>query len=127
MWLDPIEAMLRRKINEEWTDNHRGVMRKLVAEGGWVQRRFCTISVAQTKRSVKDVTTKALGSTDLYHCSCWKPDPREIEEKETKNKDIKEQLEVAGNDASSERKPMGKEPPNSAKKRSPKSTKAGAS
>ena len=32
--LDPIQAMLRRKINDVWTDKHRKVTRKLVVEGG---------------------------------------------------------------------------------------------
>ena len=33
VWLEPIQAMLRRKTNEAWTDKHRIVMRKLVVEG----------------------------------------------------------------------------------------------
>ena len=30
---------VRRKTNEAWTDRHRNVTRKLVVEGGWVQKR----------------------------------------------------------------------------------------
>ena len=36
---------------------HRNAMRKLVVEGGWVQKN-CTISVGQTKRRVKDAAKK---------------------------------------------------------------------
>ena len=32
-----------KKFDEEWTDKHRNVMRKLVVEEGWVQRRLCDI------------------------------------------------------------------------------------
>ena len=34
VWLEPILAMLRRKINESWTEEHRNVMRKLIVETG---------------------------------------------------------------------------------------------
>ena len=40
VWLEPIQAMLRRKTNEALADEHRHVMRMLVAEGGWVQKRL---------------------------------------------------------------------------------------
>ena len=36
VWLDPIQAMLRRTTSEAWTEKHRNVTRKLVVEGGWV-------------------------------------------------------------------------------------------
>ena len=48
VWLEPIQAMLRRK-----TQPNRGqtitahVMRKLVVEGGWVQKRSCDTSEMQ--------------------------------------------------------------------------------
>ena len=40
VWLEPIQAMLRRKTNETWIDKHRNVMRKLVVKGGWVQKKI---------------------------------------------------------------------------------------
>ena len=49
--------MLRRKLDEAWTDKHGNVTRKLVVEATWVQRRKTT-SVGQTKVSVEDVTKK---------------------------------------------------------------------
>ena len=39
VWLEPIHAVLRRKTNESGTDMHRNVMRKVVVEGGWGQKR----------------------------------------------------------------------------------------
>ena len=37
--LEPIQAMLQRKTNASRTYKHSNVMRKLVVEGGWVQKR----------------------------------------------------------------------------------------
>ena len=38
--LEPALTLLRRKTKEEWTDKHRHVARKLVLEGGCVQKRL---------------------------------------------------------------------------------------
>ena len=35
VWLDPIQALLRRKTHDVWTEKHPLSMRKLVVEGGW--------------------------------------------------------------------------------------------
>ena len=32
VWLEPVQAIMRRKTNEVWTDEHRNVTRKLVEE-----------------------------------------------------------------------------------------------
>ena len=42
--------MLRRKIDEEWTDMHRDVLRKLVVEGGWVLKRLYDIVWSEEKK-----------------------------------------------------------------------------
>ena len=39
-WLEPIQAMSRRKTNELWKQTHRNVMKKLVVEGGWVHKKI---------------------------------------------------------------------------------------
>ena len=64
VWLEPIQALLRRQTNEAWTDKHRNVTRKLVVkEDG--RRKEYTILVVLTKRCVVDVTNeKARRSTD---------------------------------------------------------------
>ena len=50
VWLEPIQAMLRRRTNELWTEKHRNVMRKLAVEGGWVQKRMHDIGWPDVKR-----------------------------------------------------------------------------
>ena len=56
VWLEPIQALLRRKRNEAWTDRHRHVTRKVVVEG-WVQQRLYDI-VCSDEKEVKAVTKK---------------------------------------------------------------------
>ena len=38
-WLEPGLALLRKKVKENWTENHRNVVRKIFLEGGWTQKR----------------------------------------------------------------------------------------
>ena len=40
IWLEPALALLRQKTKEDRTEKHRNVARKLVFEGGWVQKRL---------------------------------------------------------------------------------------
>ena len=40
VWMEPSQAVLRRRTKEARTDKHRNVTRKLVVEGGWVQKSF---------------------------------------------------------------------------------------
>ena len=39
IWLEPALALLRKKTKEDWSEKHRNVARKLVLEGGWVQKK----------------------------------------------------------------------------------------
>ena len=48
VWLEPIQALLKRKATEAWTDQDRNVPRKLVVATGWVQNR-CSALVGLTK------------------------------------------------------------------------------
>ena len=50
MWLEPIQAVLRRKTNDVRTDRHRHVSRKLVVEGGCVQKRLYDIGWSDEKK-----------------------------------------------------------------------------
>ena len=56
-WLNPVQAMLRRKTNGAWTDNHR------VVEGEWVQKRLYDIGWSDEKKC-KGIKKKARRSTD---------------------------------------------------------------
>ena len=40
VWFDLIKAMVRKKINEDMTDEHRNALKKIVVEGGWAQKRL---------------------------------------------------------------------------------------
>ena len=42
-WLEPALALLRKKAKEDWTEKHRKVARKLVWDGGWVQKKLYDI------------------------------------------------------------------------------------
>ena len=42
-WLDPGLVLLRKKVQENWTEKHRNVARKIFSEGGWTQKRFFDI------------------------------------------------------------------------------------
>ena len=80
VWLDPIQAMLRGRINEEWTDKHRNVMRKLVSGGGWVQKRFYDIGWSDDK-TCQGCNKEGTEKHRLYHCPCWKEIRSKIPEK----------------------------------------------
>ena len=70
VWLEPIQAMLRRKTNEPWTDNHRNVMRKLVVEGGGCRKDCATLSHEKKCRGFnKEEGTE---KHRLYHCPSWR-------------------------------------------------------
>ena len=34
-WLEPAVALLRKKTEEDWTEKHQNVARKLALDGGW--------------------------------------------------------------------------------------------
>ena len=36
-------ALLRKKVEENWTEKHRNVARKIFLEGGWTQKRLFDI------------------------------------------------------------------------------------
>ena len=67
IWLEPALALLRRTAKEEWTDKHRDVARKLVLEGGWVQKRFFDKEEGTEKHR-------------LHHCPGWNEIRRGIPE-----------------------------------------------
>ena len=70
----PIQALLRRKINESWTDRHCSVMRHKC-------RKHCTTLVGRTKRSVEAGKRNRNGEAQDGPLSvverCQEPDPGE--------------------------------------------------
>ena len=58
IWLAPALALLRKRIEEGWTDKHRHVGRKLVLEGRWVQKRL--FDIGWSNGSMCQVNAKAV-------------------------------------------------------------------
>ena len=57
IWFRSVEATLRKKILEAWTDKHRYVLRKIHVEGGWVQKS-CMILAGQLEEAAKYMKIK---------------------------------------------------------------------
>ena len=66
MWLQPIQAVLRRTTNEPLTYKHRNVMRTLVVEG-WAQRRLCDIGWSDEKKCRGCDNEEGTEKHTLYH------------------------------------------------------------
>ena len=79
MWLEPFQAVLSRKTNEAWTDKHRHVTRKLVVEGGWVQKRLYDIGFVRRKEApvTREMAQRNTGCTTVFEGS-QKPDPEKL-------------------------------------------------
>ena len=76
VWLEPIQAMLRRKSNETWTNEHRHVTSKLVVEGGsWSDEKRCRGCNKEEGTQVVSLPIMEGGH---------KPDPRKSGEVEAK-------------------------------------------
>ena len=72
VWLEPFTAILRRKTDEVWTDKLRNVTRKLVVEGGWMQKRLYDNGGSDEKKCRGCNKEKSTEKHRLYHCPCWK-------------------------------------------------------
>ena len=71
VWQEPIQVMLRKKTNEAWMDKHRNVTRKLVVEGGWVQRRWHDTGWSDEKKCRGCNKEEGTDKHRLSHCPCW--------------------------------------------------------
>ena len=49
IWLEPALALLRKKTKEEWAEKHRHAARKMVLEGGWVQKQLFEIGWSESE------------------------------------------------------------------------------
>ena len=110
------KAILRRKTNDSWTHKHRHVMRKLVVEGGRVQKRMYDVGrsdeeVSRLRHGRRHGETQAVPLSILE--GSRKLDPRgiggdgntELERRRSTGKMTKRCHVV-----SSERKPLEEEP-----------------
>ena len=64
-WLEPALALLRKKTKEEWTAN---VARKLVLEGGWVQKKLFGIGWSDKSECQAWYKEEGTEKHRLYHC-----------------------------------------------------------
>ena len=70
-WVELALALLRKKTNEEWTDRHRSTARKLVLEGGWVQKKLFDIGWSDESECQAFHKEKGTEKHRLYHCPDW--------------------------------------------------------
>ena len=80
VWREPIQALLRRKTNAAWTDKHCNVMRKLVVEGGWAQKRLYDIYWSDEKKCRGCNKEEGTEKHRLYHCPSWRELRNQIQE-----------------------------------------------
>ena len=72
--------MLRKKTREGLSEKHRNVARKLVLEGGWVQKKL--FDIGRSDESECQACHKAEGTEKhrFYHCAEWNKNRRTIPE-----------------------------------------------
>ena len=63
--------MLRRETSELWTVEHRNLVRKLVVEGGWVQKSMYDIGWLDEKKCRACDKAEGTERHRLYHCPSW--------------------------------------------------------
>ena len=78
IWLEPALALLRKK--EDWTEKHRNVARKLILEGGWVQKKLFDIGWSDESECQACHKEEGTEKHRLYHCPEWHEIRREIQE-----------------------------------------------
>ena len=110
------KAILRRKTKDSWTHKHRHVMRKLVVEGGRVQKRMYDVGmsdeeVSRLRHGRRHGETQAVPLSVLK--GSRKLDPRGIGEMRTQSWNVEGTLEMTKrcHVVSFERKPLEEEPP----------------
>ena len=80
VWLEPALALLRKKTKGEWTEKHRNVARKLVLEGGWVQKRLFDIGWSDESKCQACHKEEGTEKHRLDRCPEWHELRREIPE-----------------------------------------------
>ena len=80
IWLEPALALLRKKTKEDWTEKHRNVARKMVLEGGWVQKRLFDIGWSDESKCQACYKEEGTEKHRLYHCPEWYEIRKEIPE-----------------------------------------------
>ena len=74
VWLEPALALLRknaRKRRKVGLKKHRNAARKLVLEGGWVQKRLFDIGRSDESKCQACHKEEGTEKHRLYHCPEW--------------------------------------------------------
>ena len=80
VWLEPALALLRKNVNEDWTEKHRNVARKIFLEGGWAQERLFDIDWSDVSQCQACHMEKGTEKHRLHHCPEWHEIRREVPE-----------------------------------------------
>ena len=70
-WLELALALLRKKTTGDWTGRNRNVARKLVLEGGWVQKKLFDIGWSDESECPACHKEEGTEKDRLYHCPEW--------------------------------------------------------
>ena len=77
-WLEPGLALLRKKVKENWTEEHRNVARKIFLEGGWTQKRLFDLGWSDVSQCQACQLEEGAEKHRLHHCPEWYEVRREI-------------------------------------------------
>ena len=78
--LEPALALLRKKTTENWLQKHRHVARKLVFEGGWVQKKLFHNGWSDESACQACHKAESTEKHRLYSCPEWHEIRRKISE-----------------------------------------------
>ena len=77
-WLEPGQALLRKKEKGDSTEKHRNVARKIFLEGGWTQKRLFDVAWSDISQRQACQMEEGTEKHRLYHCPEWSEVRREI-------------------------------------------------
>ena len=79
-WLEPVQALLRKKVKENCNHKHCNVARKIFLEGGWTQKRLSDIGWSDVSLCQACQMEEGTEKHRPYHCPVWCEIRREIPE-----------------------------------------------
>ena len=69
--MEPALALLRKKTKGDWTEKHQNVARKLVLEGGCVQKKLFDTGWSDESECQACHQEDGTAKHRLYHCPEW--------------------------------------------------------
>ena len=98
-WLEPAQALLRKKAKGDWTGKHRNVARKIFLEGGLTQKRLFDIGWSDVSQCQACQLEEGTEKHRLYHCSerhaIRRDNPESFRKVGAKDVNVEERMEVA--------------------------------